>query len=242
MSFTKVLNHAVEAYSKNFGLISKFAILLVVSLPLALILPNFVALSGIFVRLASVKLDLSILDSILIMAAIVIALFVFSFAIAAINVIVKSQRTLNRLHSRDMELIRESTLGIFFIYLTSFAAIVAFNLLAFEYGVAPWIGMLFSLIVSLLVLFAPQAGVIEDLGLSHAIGRSVSLIQHKFLYFIGFLAVAAVLILVNTWIFLALGNTLWFARFIALAVQTMAILPFLEVLKTQIYLSKYSLL
>ncbi len=240
--FGVLLNHAIDAYQRNLKLISAFSIPFLIAFPLSLLLPNFVALSATFLRIGSIKTDLSTLDSMLIIAAIVFAIVFFSFAIAAINVVVKSQRTLNRLTSRDIGLIESSTLNLFFIYITAFAVIVAFNLLAFEYAWNPALGMLFGLVVSLLVLFAPQAVVIEEQGLSHAISRSITLIEKKFSYVILFLITAAILLLVNTWFFLELGKALWFSRFIALIIQSMFILPFLEVLKTQIYLSKYALL
>ncbi|MFH1056616.1 MAG: hypothetical protein V1717_02360 [Candidatus Micrarchaeota archaeon] len=242
MGFGNVLNHAVEAYSTNLRLISAFSIPFLIAFPLSMLLPNFLALSATFLRVGSVKLDLSTADVAITVVTFLLSLLFFSFAIAAINVVVKSQRTLNRLTSHDIGLIEHATFSLFFIFLTAFAAILGFNLLLFENGISLFWGAVFSLLVSAAVLFAPQAVVLEELGLSHAIGRSVKMIERKFPYFILFLIVAALLFFANTWIFLELGKAFWFARFISLVTQSLIILPFLEVLKVQIYLSKYSLL
>ncbi len=240
--FIDILSHAVEAYSKNSKLIVSFSIPFLIAFPLSLLLPNFVALSGTFLRLGSVKLDLSAADVLVTLVALLLSLVFFAFAIAAINVVVKSQRTLNRLTSRDVELIEGATFSLFFIFLTAFAAIIGFNLLIAEYGIPQIWGTIFALIVSSIVLFAPQAAVLEEAGLSHAVAKSVSLIQKKFVYFILFLVVAALLFLANTWIFIEVSKAWPAARFLSLVTQSLIVLPFLEVLKVQIYLSKYSLL
>lgn len=242
MGFTDILYHAIDAYTKNLKLVSAFSIPLLVSFPLSLLLPNFVALSATFLRLGSVKLDLNAADVFVTLVALLISLVFFAFAIASINVVVKSQRTLNRLTSRDVESIEQATFSLFFIFLTAFAAIVGFNLLIAEYGIAQVWGTVFALIVSSIVLFAPQAAVLEDASLSHAVIKSIALIQKKFAYFLLFLVAAAILFILNSWIFIELSKALPVARFLSLVTQSLVILPFLEVLKAQIYLSKYAIL
>ncbi|MEM4254768.1 MAG: hypothetical protein QXR53_00365 [Candidatus Norongarragalinales archaeon] len=240
--FTEILLHAVDAYFKNSKLILAFSIPFLISFPLSLLLPNFVALSGTFLRLGSVKLDLSAADVLVTIIALLISMLFFAFAIASINVVVKSQRTLNRLTSRDVELIEGATFNLFFIFLTAFAAIVGFNLLIAEYGIPQVWGTAFALVVSSIVLFAPQAAVLEETSLSHSVARSVSLIRRKLPYFALFLAVAALLFIINTWLFIEISKAWPAARFLSLVTQSLVVLPFLEVLKVQIYLSKYSLL
>ncbi|HIH19924.1 TPA: hypothetical protein HA244_01510 [Candidatus Micrarchaeota archaeon] len=242
LAFGKVLEHAWVAYSKNLKLISAFSIPFLIAFPLSFLLPNFVAMSAAFLRIGSVKLDLGVLDVLIIVLAFIASLVFFSFAVAAINVVIRSQRTLNRLTSRDMEAIERATVNLFFILLTAFAAIVGFSLLLFENGIDVFWSGVFSLVVSSMVLFAPQAVVIEDASLSGAVAKSVLLIRRKPGFFLLFVVFAAVLFLINTWVFLELSKGLWFARFVSLIVQSLLILPFLEVLKTQIYLSKYALL
>lgn len=242
MGFMKLVDHALNAYFKNWKLIGAFSIPFLIALPLSMMLPNFVALSATFLRIGSIKLDLSALDAIVTIAALLLSLLFFAFAVVMINIIVKSQRTLNKLVTHDLEAIESATFNLFSIFLTAFAAIVGFNLLAFEYGLSPIWGSLFALVVSCAVLFAPQAVVLEETKLTHSVGRSVSLIKRKFGLFVAFVVLAALLILVNTWIFLEFTSIFPLARFLSLVVQSFFILPFLEVLKVQIYLSKYTIL
>ncbi len=240
--FSKLVEHALDAYSRNWKQIAAFSIPFLIALPLSLMLPNFVALSATFLRLGSVKLDLSAFDAVVTIAALLLSLLFFAFATVLINMVVKSQRTLNKLVTRDFEAIESATFSLFFILLTAFAAIVGFNLLSFEYGLDPAWGVLFSLAVSCAVLFAPQAVVLEETKLTHSVGRSIGIIRRKFGFFLAFVALAAVLLLANTWVFLEIGRVVPWARFLSLFTQAFFILPFLEVLKVQIYLSKYAIL
>ncbi|PIZ91605.1 hypothetical protein COX85_03050 [Candidatus Micrarchaeota archaeon CG_4_10_14_0_2_um_filter_55_9] len=64
----------------------------------------------------------------------------------------------------------------------------------------------------------------------------------KFYYFVFFLLFASLLVLANTAVFLSLSESWPIALQVGVAVNALFILPFLEVLKTQIFLSKYSLL
>ncbi len=250
MAFSSVLGHAVEGYRRNLGLISFFSIPLLVSLPLTLFLPNFVALGGTFLRFGSIGRDISLLDAALIVAAFLAALLLFSFAIVSINLVIRSQRTLLRLGHRDVERIESSTARLFMIFLAVFLATLVFNVFLYEirfYDIPlhTTLGALFGFAAAVAVIFAPQAIVIDDLKTVHAIGMSIWVIERKFGYFINFLVLAAFLLLANTGFFLVIGSLsgqLFFAKYAAIVVNSVVIVPFLEVLKTQIYLSKYGLL
>ncbi|MCX6767766.1 MAG: hypothetical protein NTY90_03505 [Candidatus Micrarchaeota archaeon] len=250
MSFLSILGHAVEGYRRNLRLISIFSIPLLVTLPLTLFLPNFVALGGTFLRFGSIGRDISLLDASLIVLAFLVALLLFSFALVLINLLIRSQRTLLRLGHRDAERIESSTARLFMIFLAVFLVTLAFNFFLYEvrfYGIPlhTTLGALFGFVLAVAVIFTPQAIVIDDLKTLHAIGMGMWVIERKFGHFIKFLLLAAALLLVNTGVFLAIGalsgQMLW-AKYAAIVVNSIVIVPFLEVLKTQIYLSKYTLL
>jgi hypothetical protein len=120
------------------------------------------------------------------------------------------------------------------------------NLLVFEYSIlgaaGPALGVLVTFLAALAILFAPQAIVLEDLGAWRAVERSAKLIARRFWLFVFFMLLAAFLVLLNSWIFLRVESVFLGARYVALVTNSLLILPFLEVLKVQIYLSKYTIL
>jgi hypothetical protein len=242
MSFVRLVGHAWEAYTRNFKLLAFFSIPFLIAFPLALLLPNFTALSAIFLRFGSISKDLSAGEALLVVGVFVVSMLLFSFALAAINLVVRSQRALTRLTHRDLESIESHTLTLFLLVLVAFAITLMANLLLYDYQLHTTWGALAAFLAALAVVFAPQAVVIDDVGLRHAVELSWRAVVHKLPYFIGFLVLASVLFLLVTGVFLALEGSLPYARLLALVVNSVFVIPFLEVLKTQIYLSKYTLL
>jgi len=244
MAFRSLIRHALNAYERNFKLISFFSIPFLIAFPAAFLLPNFTSLGATFLRLTSVRMDLTPVDALFIGVVFLVSLLLFSFALVAINVVIRAQRTLTRLTQEEIDRIETGTFKLFFIFLLAFAIVFLANIFLFESSPQNyrWMGSLFAFIVSLLVLFAPQAIVIDDLRLWHALRMSVSIIYRKLPYFFYFLVLACALVLFNDWIFISLQQAVSGARFIAIVTNALLIVPFLEVLKVQIYLSKYELL
>lgn len=242
MTFVAVVGHSWEAYRRNFRLISFFSIPFLIAFPLALLLPNFTALSAIFLRFGSVSRDLSAWDALLVVVVFLVSMLMFSFALAAINLVVRSQRALQRLTTRDIEGIENHTLTLFLLFVVVFIVTLAANMFLYDYGLHTTLGALIAFLAALAVVFAPQAVVIDDVGLKHAMTRSWRIVVQKLPYFLGMLALATVLFLLVTGVFMALEGIVPYARLVALVVNSVFVIPFLEVLKTQIYLSKYTLL
>jgi hypothetical protein len=250
MTFYSLLKHAVEGYRRNAKLISVFSIPLLVTLPLTLFLPNFVALGGTFLRFGSIGRDIPLLDAAFIVVAFLVALLLFSFALVSINLVVRSQRTMLKISYRDAERMEHFTVRLFTIFLAVFVATLALNYFLYEvrfFGIPlhTTLGALFGFAAAVAVLFAPQALVLDDLKTLQAIGMSVWVMERKFDCFLAFLLFAGALLLLNTGIFIVIGAALAqpaAAKYAAIVVNSVVIVPFLEVLKTQMYLSKYSLL
>ncbi|MFA6049381.1 MAG: hypothetical protein WC792_05560 [Candidatus Micrarchaeia archaeon] len=244
MGFLRLLAQSVDAYLENIRLISLFSIPFLVALPLSLALPNFSSLGAIFLRIGSVRTDLTPLDAVFIVAAFAIALFVFSATLVGINMVVKSQRTMMKLTRYELERLEEHSFRLFFIYLAVFIASLAVNLALYPSGLHSTLGALFAFAAAAVVLFAPQAVVIDNMAASHAVQLSASLFVRRFPYVVSFFVFAALLIVLNAFIALLLQQAGLgaLAAVLAIAVNALFILPFLEVLKTQIYLSKYTIL
>jgi hypothetical protein len=242
MSFSEVISHTFEAYGKNFKLISFFSFPFALVFLLTTKFENFVSLSGIFLRYGSIQTDITPLDALLTIVVFLLSLAIFSYTLVAINLVIKSQRTLKRLTHYEHEKIESNTIRMFTVFLGVFVITLLLNLLLYDYGLTGSIGLFLSALISLIIIFVPQALVVDDLNITHALYMSVSVIFRRFPYFLAFLFIAAFLILLNTAIFLELAATVQFARYLAVLVNAIIILPFLEVMKVQIYLSKYTVL
>lgn len=241
MTIADVLNHSVRAYSRNFRLLLFFSFPFALIFPLSVLLPNFVALGGIFLRYGSIRADLSTLEAAFVVAVYLVSLLLFSFALVGINLVIKSQRTLLKLTHYEKEKIEAHTLQLFTVFLFVFVLSLIANLLLYDYGLSSSIGMAVSFVLALAALFVAQAMVLEDLSIGASLKRSVSMLYYKPAAVLFFLAVAMVLVLFVSYVFLQFPDYRP-ARYLAVLVNALLLLPFLEVLKTQIYLDKYALL
>ncbi len=241
MSFAGAFGQSLRAYARNMRLLLFFSFPFALIFPLSVLLPNFVALGGIFLRYGSIRADLSTLDSAFIVVVYLVSLLLFSFALVGINLVIKSQRTLLKLTHYEQEKIEVHTLQLFTVFLFAFVLSLVSNLLLYDYGLASSVGMAISLVLGLATLFVAQAMVIEDLSIGAALKRSVSMLYLKPASVLFFLAAAAVLVLFVSYVFLQFQGFRP-ARYLAVLVNALVVLPFLEVLKTQLYLDKYALL
>jgi len=246
MSFESLVGRAVQAYWNNLKLISFFSIPLLIAFPLLLLLPNYAALGGIFLRLGSLGADVSLAEAAYMLVVLFIALLLFSFAIVAVNSVIKAQRTFLKLKHADLERMEVATFRLFALLLVVFIAAFGFNLLLYQAELQEQnrilLNSLFALAASLFVLFAPQAIVIDGARTEHALLLSASLLSKKPGYVVSFLVLGAALIAVNSLIFTSLQSLHSLAPIVGIVVNSLVLIPFLEVLKVQIYLTKYSLL
>ena len=133
-SIANVFSHALKAYFKNFNLILWFSIPFLVALPLSLFLPNYVSLSGIFLRTGSIGVDAGPVALAVIGVALLVALALFSFALVGINMVIKSQRTLTKISFSEFQRYADSTKKLFSILLLAFLIVFAVNLLLYQYS------------------------------------------------------------------------------------------------------------
>ena len=244
-----ILAHTSAAYGRNGKLILFFSVPFLVAVPLLSLLPNFSTLGGIFLRFGSVPATLSLVEFGFIAAIFLVSLLLASFAIAAVNVVIRSQRTLNLMSHYEASRIEHATFRLFFVLLAATLVILASNLLLLDLHVnfggkvvalQPLLGSLVSFVVSAAILFVPQAIAVDDAGVPQALRKSVKFVFQKPAYFVLFLVAGSVLLLLNDALFLTVmpGS----ARMASLLVTAFLIVPLLEVVKTQIYLSKYTLI
>jgi len=249
MHADNILAHTQSAYGKNGKLILFFSVPFLVAVPLLSLLPNYSTLGGIFLRFGSVPANLSLLEFGFIAAVFLVSLLLASFAIAAVNVVIRSQRTLNLMSHYEASRIELATFRLFFVLLAATLVILASNLLLLDAHVnwggklvalQPVLGSLISFVVSAAIVFVPQAIAVDDANVPQALRKSVHFALKRPKYFLLFLLGGSLLVLLNDALFLTVlpGS----ARIASMLVMAFLIVPLLEVVKTQIYLSKYTLI
>ncbi len=245
----KIFAHTSDAYGRNGKLVLFFSVPFLIAVPLLLLLPNFATMGGIFLRFGSLPSNINAAELAFIAAVFLVSLLLASFAISAINIVIRSQRTLNHMTHYEVQRIELATFRLFAVLLAATIVILAVNLLLLDVQVSvggktvpvqPLLGSLLAFIVSGAILFAPQAIAVDDIGPYGAVSKSISFMTHHLKTFVLFLALGSILLLLNDALFLTLLPAS--SRIASLLVNAFLIVPFLEVVKTQVYLSKYTLI
>ena len=237
-----ILSYSFKAYRGNIKLISFFSIpaLIAFLIPLLVNTPVFSAMGGSFLRTGSIP-DMTAAELGIVIVALLACLYLVSFAIVNINIVIKSQRTGNSIKNEVVKGITGYTLNVFLLFLLGTIALLIVQLLTFEMGVQGWLAPLLSLILWLPLFYAPAALVIDDMRPFRAAEKSFKMVFSKLPYFLLWLVIGFVLLSVLDVVFLsALPHKV--GSLAVLVLNSLVLMPFLIVLQTEIYLSKYTIL
>ncbi|HIH30050.1 TPA: hypothetical protein HA243_01505 [Candidatus Micrarchaeota archaeon] len=243
-----ILSHSFAAYSRNIRMISFFSIPAFIGLliPLLVNTPVFSALGATFLRTGSIP-DLSAADFGVILLSLLASLYLVSFAIVNINIVIKAQRTGTSVKNEVVKGITGYTLNVFILFLLGTIALLIIQLLTLELGAQNLLAPILSLLVWLPLFYAPAGLVIDELRPWRAAEKSFKMVFSKFNYFALWLAISFVLLSLLDLIFLNLGavfpvSTHKIGSLFVLLINSLVLMPFLVVLQTEIYISKYSIL
>jgi len=237
-----ILSYSFKAYSQNVRLISFFSLpaLIALLVPLLVNTPVFAALGGSFLRTGSIP-DMTGAELGIVIVALLASLYLISFAIVNINLVIKSQRSGTSIKNEVIKGITGYTLNVFLLFLLGTIALLIIQLLTFELGAQAWLSPLLSLLIWLPLFYAPAALVIDDMRPWRAAEKSFKMVFSKLPYFLLWLAISFVLLSLLDVIFLSLlPHKL--GSLAVLILNSLVLMPFLIVLQTEIYLSKYTIL
>ncbi|MEM3555929.1 MAG: hypothetical protein QXF56_04395 [Candidatus Micrarchaeia archaeon] len=241
---TEVIDYSIDAFKKNFRIVLFFSIpfLLAFAIPLLSPMPTYVSIGATFLRTGSMFIDLTYFDIALIFLSSLASLFLISFATVAINLVIKSQRTLTNIRTEVIEGIEKYTITIFFLYTLFLLLSLIVLLLSYEYGVEGLATPLFSFFVSLLLFYVPAGIVIDELKPTEAMRMSLYMIKNKFALFLLWLVIGFILLTAVDIVFIILSGAIPWGRYVVLVLNSLFIMPFLIILQTQMYLTKYTIL
>ncbi len=238
----KTIQHTMNTYTKNFNLVIFFSIPLVIAffIPLFVQLPTFPALGGIYLRTGSLP-ELELLDLLIMSISYLISLYLISLAMVNINLVVKSQRTTLNIKKEVLERMGTSTINVFFLFICFTLILFVIQLISYRLEMQNILAPILNLLATLPFFYAPAALVIDDIKPEKAIKSSLNHIKRKWIDFVLFLIIGALLISLLTFIILNL-NLGGIESLIIIILNSLILVPFLIILQTHIYIAKYSLL
>ena len=238
-----VLRYAVDTYLSNIYLILLSSIPFVIAfiIPVFAGFPTYVDAGAIFIRTASLFFNLDLFSTAVIAVALLFSLLFLSFAIVAINVVVKHSRTRTKVKQEVIDGLERYTSKVFVVLLLATFITLLANALSYGKSYSAVLTVLVGLAITPFLFYAPASIVIDDNNIMRAIRASIKFFSRKFDYFLLWLVIAIALITAFDFIFIAIGGSV-LSRYLMLVVNSLFILPFLVLLQSELYMKRFKLL
>jgi hypothetical protein len=238
-----VLEHAVKTYFANIYLIllSSISFIIAFLIPVFASFPTYNDAGSVLLRTASIYLNLNPFSTAIIVIALLFSLLFLSFAMVAINIVVKHSRTGTKIKANVIQGIEKYTAKVFVILLLATVIIALASVLSYNTGYSGIISAIVALLITPFIFYAPASIVIDDNKLVRSMHASWKFFSKKFEYFLVWLVIAIVLITLFDALFIAVTGT-GLSRYVMLIFSSLFILPFLVLLQGEFYMSRFKLL
>ncbi len=237
------MSYAIDTYAHNIKLILVFSLSFIIAflIPVFASFPTFNDAGGIFIRTASIFANMTALSSAIIIVAIFFSLLFLSFAIVAINVVVKHSRIEKKITKEVMEGLERYTSKVFVVLLLFSFVILIADIASFATGYSGMITSVVALVATPFIFYAPASIVIDDNKIARSLKASFKFFFRRFDYFLLWLAIAIALIALFDFLFIELSGTIY-SRYAMLVFNSLFIMPFLVVLQSEMYMKRFKLL
>ncbi len=238
-----IIEVSLKTYKKNIKLILLFSIAFVIALliPVFAPFPTYNDLGSIFIRTGSIYLNLNFIDTIIIIASTMFSLLFLSFAIVAMNVIVKHAHTATRIRKEVIDGLEKYTANVFIVLLFFTALLVLVSFLTYYTGYSGIATIIAAIVLIPFLFYAPTSIVIDDTRIMRAIGHSLSFMKNHFKYFILWVLVSFVLLSLVDLIPI-IGSGSYASMYASLVIDSFIVLPFLIVLQSESYIRRFKIL
>ena len=238
-----VLRYTANAYLANLQLIFLSAISAIIAfiIPVFASFPTYNDAGSIFLRTASVFVNLTPVNIAVIIASTVLSTLFLSFAIVAINVMVKHSRTHTKITREVMTGLETYTGKVFLVLLLFTAVMTITNLITYEYQMANYLTWIAALILTPFFFYSPASIVIDDNKIIRSFKASLKFISKKPKYFALWLGCAVASYTVLDLLAMSITGPL-VAEYLVLIIGSLLILPFLIMLQGESYMKRFSML
>ncbi|MCL5423658.1 MAG: hypothetical protein M1385_01070 [Candidatus Marsarchaeota archaeon] len=238
-----VIKHSIDFYIKNLELIFLFSVAFIIAflIPVFASLPTFNDAGAIFIRTSSIFTNLNIVSTSVIIAALFFSLLFLSFAIVAINILVRHTRTHTKIKEEVIKGIEHYTSRVFIVLLLYSAIIILVNIATYGYGISGVATAIVGILLLPIFFYAPSAIVIDEHRVLPAIRSGVNFFFKRFDYVFVWLVIAILALTIFDFIFIVLTGTT-ISRYAMLIFNAFVILPFLVVLQSQMYMKRFAIM
>ncbi|MCX8158336.1 MAG: hypothetical protein N3D73_01580 [Candidatus Diapherotrites archaeon] len=235
-----MIRETFDCYKNNFTIALLFGVLLI-------FLPIFIYASEINIEAGSILLDYSIMSkdsSSFVLSVIIILIFLLFYSTLTTLMIFAVRREISKSKTKYsiLEQIEKFSFKIFAFYLILLLIIFSINFIILSNRLNIILGLVISTIIAIITYFVPQSIIIDEFSLTSALAANLDFIRRKSDYFIYALAAGFLLFLLVVIAEFIIDSIFGFGYYLTPILSAIFVVPFLESLKTVIYLSKFELL
>ena len=238
-----VLNDSLETYAANLKLILLFSIPFIIAflIPLFAPLPTFISAGGIFLRTASIFINLNVVSLIAIVIPIFVSLLFLSFAFVAISLIVKANRTHVRTAKSVLKGIEKYTAKVFLVWLVFEFILIIVNIIGYFLNIQAALTAIVGFVIFMLIFYAPSAIVVDNKRIARAIKDSARLVLHEPQYFLMWIFLLLIVLSVIDAFAIGITGTLA-SRYIVLIISSIFVLPYFVIFQAEAYMKRFSII
>lgn len=234
-----LIKRSIQLYLSNFITALGFALLLIFVLPLMQLPLTFISSGSIFLNYDFVNNPS--FRSILLIAVSLLFMFFYSVLVSLMIFAVRNDLSRVKLNYYLKEKIQKFSFKIFYFYIFLALMAVLLNALLTGLGI-PQTGIAAVLfIITASLAFVPQSIVIDETSVNYAIANNLEFIQKKPMQLLTVIAAGIAITLVLVLVEFFLDRTLLIGNFLSLLIFMVFVIPFLEVMKSKLYMGKFEL-
>ncbi|MDE1873651.1 MAG: hypothetical protein KGI04_00840 [Candidatus Micrarchaeota archaeon] len=238
-----LIEDAWETYAKNIRLVLLFSIPFIIAflIPALVPVPTYISSGAIFLRTASIFLNLNPAALAIIVISLFISLLFLSFAFVAISLIVKAERTFTKHPAAVLRGVEQYTGRVFIVLLVYALILLGVNVLGYFLNLQGLLTAIVGFFLFMAIFYAPTAIVIDNKRIGTALNQSLELVAKQPGYFIMWVVVLVFVVgVVDFAVIHATGTLL--SSYIMLVLNSLLILPYFVIFQAEAYMKRFSIL
>jgi len=243
MIMGSLLEDSWDTYASNIRLVLLFSIPFIIAflIPLLAPLPTYISSGGIFIRTASVFLNITAFGLVVIVVSLFLSLLFLSFAFVAISLIVKAKRTYTKHPGSVLRDVEKYTARVFVVLLAYAFVLTIVNIGSYFLGLEQVLTPLVGFFLFMAIFYAPTAIVIDNKKISTALNQSARMAAREPQYFLLWIALITVVVALLDYVIIHATGTL-LSSYIFLVVNSLLVLPYFVIFQAEAYMKRFSIL
>ena len=232
-----------ETYRGNIKLVLLFSIPFIIAflIPLFAPLPTYISSGGIFLRSASIFLNINAASMVVIVISSFLSLLFLSFAFVAISLIVKAKRTYTKHAAGVLRDVEKYTARVFVVLLAYALILTLVNIAGYFFNLQGILTPLVGFVLFMAIFYAPTAIVIDNKRIGSALDRSVEMVVREPQYFLLWLLLITLTVSVVDYVVIHATGTL-LSSYIMLVLNSLFILPYFIIFQAEAYMKRFPVL